>query len=164
MALHTIIHTCGHESVINDNDLPISTAVYNSQQRKLAKELKLQNARAEMCPQCTEKVIAVEIEQSGTDLIGSPKQVVWAMEIEKEFWVEFSRKCDGFKGRIEQAISAGKIAEPARCRTLMAKHIKDVTAELLDKRQAHWWIDNRNGLAEQMAMTVGKRVQTELGV
>lgn len=163
MALHTIAHTCGHESVINDNDLPMNAlGIRNPKLRKLAKERKLQNAQAGMCPQCAEKVIAIEIEQSGTDLIGSAKQVVWAQEIEKEFWVEFARKCDGFRGRIEAAITAGKIPDPARCRALIAKHTKAVTAELLDKRQAHWWIDNRDGLAEQMAMTIGKRVQSEL--
>lgn len=165
MELHTITHTCGHTSVINDNNLPLSAAgVINPKLRKLAKETHLKNATKEMCPECEAKAIATEIEASGTDLMGTPKQVVWAKEIEKEFWIEFDRKCEGFKVRIEQAISAGKVPDPALFRKLIDNHTKIVTAELLDKRQASWWIDNRNGLAEKMAMTIGKNVQGELTV
>jgi len=112
-----------------------------------------------ICDDCKEAAKAILIEENKssnlTELIGSDKQIAWAMKIRTEFIKYTESEID--ESEIEYIIDECKKEFKAD------KNLINIAIlEILEKQSSHWWIESRNKLESDIIIDTMKKISESI--
>lgn len=145
---YSIIRTCGHVETV---------VIYGSSKER---ENRISIEKTKLCERCRISAAA----KKGYDLIGTPKQIAWGYDIREIFSCNVKR----YIYKVEESLHTYCEQHPeqtAHCQEIFNKNISLINKAydylIQTKKDASWWINNRDVDWLQLIKTTLKDIRKE---
>lgn len=132
---HMTSHICGHETAV------FSVADYATEELLHAA---MEIARNQPCPACLAAGY-VTVPEETPELIGSPKQIKWAISIRAEVLAGIAKQANKTMKQYSKYVDQGNVLTDEQSNEREA--IRTVITKIAAQTKAGWWIDHRGDTA-----------------